>query len=74
MQGGDHAQGEKDAVGGEGVEGGVVDKGEGRLIVVVSDTGAGISKANQKQLFKEGMQFNPEKLQAGGGRFVMGDG
>jgi two-component system, sensor histidine kinase len=39
----------------------------GRLIVVVSDTGAGISKENQSRLFKEIIQFSPEKLQAGGG-------
>lgn len=39
----------------------------GRLIIVVTDTGAGISSANQARLFKEIIQFNPEKLQAGGG-------
>jgi two-component system, sensor histidine kinase len=33
----------------------------------VKDTGAGISKENQKRLFNEIVQFNPEKLQAGGG-------
>ena len=36
-------------------------------IVAVQDTGAGISRENQRLLFREGMQFNPEKLQAGGG-------
>ena len=40
---------------------------EGRLVVEVVDTGAGISPENQKKLFKEIVQFNPEKLQAGGG-------
>ena len=40
---------------------------KGELIVVVTDIGAGISKENQKLLFQEGMQFDPEKLQTGGG-------
>jgi signal transduction histidine kinase len=40
---------------------------EGKLVVVVTDTGAGISKENQARLFNEIVQFNPEKLQAGGG-------
>jgi CheY-like chemotaxis protein len=39
----------------------------GNLVVVVTDTGAGISRENQKRLFTEVVQFNPEKLQAGGG-------
>ena len=39
----------------------------GELIVVVTDMGVGISKENQKLLFQEGMQFDPEKLQTGGG-------
>ena len=39
----------------------------GRLIITVTDTGPGISSDNQKRLFKEIVQFNPEKLQAGGG-------
>jgi signal transduction histidine kinase/CheY-like chemotaxis protein len=39
----------------------------GKLVIVVADTGAGISKENQKRLFTEIVQFNPEKLQAGGG-------
>jgi signal transduction histidine kinase len=39
----------------------------GKLIVVVTDTGAGISKDNQARLFNEIVQFSPEKLQAGGG-------
>jgi signal transduction histidine kinase/CheY-like chemotaxis protein len=40
---------------------------KGKLVVVVTDTGAGISKENQARLFNEIVQFNPEKLQAGGG-------
>ena len=39
----------------------------GSLIVVITDIGAGISKENQQLLFQEGMQFDPEKLQTGGG-------
>lgn len=39
----------------------------GKLIIVVTDTGAGISEENQKRLFKEIIQFSPEKLQSGGG-------
>lgn len=39
----------------------------GKLVVVVTDTGAGISTENQKRLFKEIVQFSPEKLQSGGG-------
>ena len=37
--------------------------GMGRLVVEVVDTGAGISPENQKKLFKEVIQFSPEKLQ-----------
>jgi signal transduction histidine kinase/CheY-like chemotaxis protein len=37
------------------------------LVVSVTDQGAGISHENQQRLFKEIVQFNPEKLQAGGG-------
>ena len=40
---------------------------DGHLVVVVTDTGAGISMENQKRLFKDIVQFSPEKLQAGGG-------
>ena len=40
---------------------------EGSLVIEVSDTGAGISKENQKRLFTDIVQFNPEILQAGGG-------
>jgi signal transduction histidine kinase/CheY-like chemotaxis protein len=39
----------------------------GRLKLIVTDTGAGISEANQLRLFKQIVQFNPEVLQAGGG-------
>ena len=40
---------------------------DGKLVVVVTDSGAGISAENQKRLFKDIVQFSPEKLQAGGG-------
>ena len=39
----------------------------GKLVITVSDTGAGITAANQARLFKEIVQFSPEKLQSGGG-------
>lgn len=39
----------------------------GVLRIEVVDTGAGISEANLRRLFKEVVQFNPEVLQAGGG-------
>jgi signal transduction histidine kinase len=39
----------------------------GTLVIVMTDTGAGISKGNQARLFNEIVQFSPEKLQAGGG-------
>lgn len=39
----------------------------GSLILSVRDTGAGLSKENQTQLFQEGMQFNANQLQAGQG-------
>ena len=39
----------------------------GKLVITVSDTGAGITVANQARLFKEIVQFSPEKLQSGGG-------
>ena len=39
----------------------------GKLVVVVIDNGPGISPENQKRLFKEIVQFNPELLQGGGG-------
>ena len=37
------------------------------LRLVVQDTGAGISAANQKKLFGQYVQFNPNQLQKGGG-------
>jgi signal transduction histidine kinase len=39
----------------------------GNLVIVITDTGAGMSEDQQRRLFKEIIQFNPEKLQAGGG-------
>jgi signal transduction histidine kinase len=42
-------------------------QGDHWLQIRVTDHGAGISPENQKKLFKEVVQFNPEKLQAGGG-------
>ena len=39
----------------------------GELIIEVRDSGAGISEENQRRLFKEVVQFNPELLQNGGG-------
>ena len=39
----------------------------GILRISVIDSGAGISPENQKRLFKEIVQFNPEVLQGGGG-------
>lgn len=39
----------------------------GNLLVSVTDTGAGLSSDNLKNLFKEGVQFNVNQLQAGGG-------
>ena len=40
---------------------------EGNLIIVVTDSGPGISEANQKKLFRGVIQFDPEKNQGGGG-------
>jgi CheY-like chemotaxis protein len=39
----------------------------GSLVLEVVDSGAGMSLENQANLFKEGMQFNANQLQAGGG-------
>lgn len=39
----------------------------GNLIIRCVDQGAGISPENQAKLFRGVVQFNPEKLQAGGG-------
>jgi signal transduction histidine kinase len=33
----------------------------------VTDSGAGISQSDQQKLFKGVVQFNPDKLQEGGG-------
>ena len=35
----------------------------GKLVIIVTDSGAGISEINQKRLFKEIVQFQPEILQ-----------
>ena len=37
------------------------------VIITVKDSGAGLSESNVANLFKEGVQFNANKLQAGGG-------
>ena len=39
----------------------------GSVTVKVTDSGAGLSKENLSQLFQEGVQFNANKLQGGGG-------
>ena len=39
----------------------------GMVVIIITDTGAGISLENQARLFEEVVQFSPEKLQAGGG-------
>ena len=39
----------------------------GRLVIVVTDSGPGISEANQQKLFRGVIQFDPEKNQGGGG-------
>ena len=39
----------------------------GELVIEIKDNGAGISEENQRRLFKEIVQFNPELLQNGGG-------
>ncbi len=39
----------------------------GNIVINVTDTGAGMSKSQLKQLFHEGVQFNPNDLQAGQG-------
>jgi hypothetical protein len=35
----------------------------GKLVITVTDTGAGLSKTNQAKLFHQIVQFNPEVLQ-----------
>ena len=42
----------------------------GVLHISVADSGAGISEADQAKLFKGVVQFNPDKLQGGGGRYT----
>jgi signal transduction histidine kinase len=39
----------------------------GSLVISITDSVAGISEANQKHIFHEIIQIEPEKLQAGGG-------
>ena len=39
----------------------------GALVISVTDTGAGMSEADQKRLFNEVVKFRPHELQAGGG-------
>jgi signal transduction histidine kinase len=39
----------------------------GTLVVTVTDSGAGLTSDNLKQLFQEGRQFNVNQLQGGGG-------
>ena len=39
----------------------------GMLVIEIQDSGVGMTSENQSVLFNEFFQFNPEKLQAGGG-------
>ena len=39
----------------------------GQLVIVVTDSGPGISEVNQQKLFRGVIQFDPEKNQGGGG-------
>ena len=55
----------QDVGGGSGATGHHAQQGILRISVI--DSGAGISPENQKRLFKEIIQFNPEVLQGGGG-------
>jgi two-component system, sensor histidine kinase len=44
-----------------------VGESHGRIVLTVSDTGPGLSLEQQRSLFGEGVQFNPNELQAGQG-------
>ena len=48
-------------------DGNILREEKGMLVIDIKDSGAGISPENQKRLFKEIIQFNPEELQGGGG-------
>ncbi len=39
----------------------------GSLLLMVKDSGVGMTEEQQKNLFREGVQFNANKLQGGGG-------
>lgn len=39
----------------------------GTITISVRDSGPGLSAENLKHLFREGVQFEPNRLQAGGG-------
>jgi CheY-like chemotaxis protein len=45
----------------------IIDNSVGALTISVKDSGAGISVADQEDLFKEGRQFNANRLQGGAG-------
>ena len=48
-------------------DGNILREEKGMLVIDIKDSGAGIHPENQKRLFKEIIQFNPEELQGGGG-------
>jgi signal transduction histidine kinase len=39
----------------------------GNILITVTDSGPGLSEEQQHKLFREGVQFNPNELQAGQG-------